>query len=206
VKNNSSEPAGIRKIRPSGRKNLIPPEDILLQSRLDKKKKGNSVGMIVIKQNASPSHAPFTATSLSKISSKIPKMAAAAGSADFDRFISITSKEPMRAGFISSHPAHKMTQRGAHMKRRRWIERIADVTDLQGEVFPGQPVVELLGDGRVLIEGHGGVTEYGKERIRVTMSYGCLCVCGYGLELARMCGMQLIITGRIDNISLIRRD
>lgn len=92
------------------------------------------------------------------------------------------------------------------MKRRRWIERIADVTDLQGEVFPGQPVVELLGDGRVLIEGHSGVTEYGKERIRVTMSYGCLCVCGYGLELARMCGMQLIITGRIDNISLIRRD
>lgn len=92
------------------------------------------------------------------------------------------------------------------MKQRRgWIERLADSTDLQGEALPGQPLVELLADRRVLIEHHGGVTEYGREKIQVKVRYGYVCVCGGCLELARMTAEQLVITGRIDTISLIRR-
>lgn len=91
------------------------------------------------------------------------------------------------------------------MKQRRWMERMADTADLQGEPFPGQPLVEIFGERRVLIEHHAGVTEYGREKIQVKMCYGCLCVCGSGLELARMSAEQLIITGRIDSISMIRR-
>lgn len=92
------------------------------------------------------------------------------------------------------------------MKQRKgWIERLADTTDLQGEAFPGQPLVELFGERRVLIEHHCGVTEYGRERIQVRMKYGYLTVCGSCLELARMTGEQLVITGRIDSINLIRR-
>lgn len=91
------------------------------------------------------------------------------------------------------------------VKRRGWIERLADSTDLQGEAFPGQPLVELYGDRRVLIEHHGGVTEYGREKIQVKVRYGYLCVCGGGLELACMTAEQLVITGRIDSVSIIRR-
>lgn len=92
------------------------------------------------------------------------------------------------------------------MKQRRgWIERLADTADLQGEAFPGQPLVELYGDRRVLIEHHGGVTEYGREKIQIKMKYGYLCVCGGCLELARMTAEQLVITGRIDSVALIRR-
>lgn len=91
------------------------------------------------------------------------------------------------------------------MKGRRWMERIADTTDLQGEAFPGQPLVEIFGEHRVLIEHHGGVTEYGREKIQVKMRYGCLCISGGGLELARMSAEQLIISGRIDSVSIIRR-
>lgn len=87
----------------------------------------------------------------------------------------------------------------------KWMEKLADRADLQGEVLPGQPLVELFGDGRVLIEHHGGITEYGREKIQVKMRYGCLCVCGKGLELARMNAQQLIISGRIDSVSIIRR-
>ncbi len=91
------------------------------------------------------------------------------------------------------------------VKRRGWIERLADSTDLQGEAFPGQPLVELYGDRRVLIEHHGGVTEYGREKIQVKVRYGYLCVCGGCLELACMTAEQLVITGRIDSVSIIRR-
>ncbi len=92
------------------------------------------------------------------------------------------------------------------MKQRRlWMERLADTADLQGEAFPGQPLVEVYGDRRVLIEHHGGVTEYGREKIQVKVRYGALCICGGCLELARMTAEQLVITGRIDSVTLIRR-
>lgn len=90
-------------------------------------------------------------------------------------------------------------------KRRGWIERLAESADLQGEAFPGQTLVELYGDRRVLIEHHGGVTEYGREKIQVKVRYGYICVCGGCLELARMTAEQLVITGRIDSVCLCRR-
>lgn len=91
------------------------------------------------------------------------------------------------------------------MNRRGWVDRLAGAADLQGEALPGQSVVELLGDGRVLVERHCGVTEYGRERIQVRMKYGSLCIQGCGLELASMSSEQLVITGRIDGVHLIRR-
>ena len=91
------------------------------------------------------------------------------------------------------------------MERNRWSNRLVGATDLEGEVLPGQAVVELLGDCRVLVEHHCGVTEYGREQIRVRMKYGFLCIQGHGLELVRMCADQLVITGRIDGVQVIRR-
>lgn len=86
-----------------------------------------------------------------------------------------------------------------------WIQHLADRTDLETESLPGQPVVEIAGDRRVLIERHRGVIEYGPERIRVRVSYGSLCVSGCGLELVRMSHQQLVIAGRIDSVCLERR-
>ena len=90
-------------------------------------------------------------------------------------------------------------------RRRGFLERVAEGADLPGEAMPGQPLVELAGDRRVLIENHNGVTEYGRERISVRVRYGQLVVCGCGLELARMTKEQLVIIGRIDGVTLHRR-
>lgn len=91
------------------------------------------------------------------------------------------------------------------MDRRNWADRIACVADIQEEAIPGQTVVELFGDKRVLIEHHQGVTEYGRDHIGVRVRYGSLCIRGKGLELARMRSDQLVITGCIDSVELIRR-
>ncbi len=82
--------------------------------------------------------------------------------------------------------------------------RILDRLDLPDEPTPGKPVVEIAGTERVLIEHHYGVTEYGRCRIRVKVSYGAVCVSGDRLELKRMTRDQLIISGKIDCVALER--
>ena len=78
--------------------------------------------------------------------------------------------------------------------------------ELPGESLPGQVLVEILGDNRVLIEHHRGVCEYSQERIGVNAKFGIVVVYGSQLELRSMTRAQLIITGKIDGISLKRRD
>jgi len=86
-----------------------------------------------------------------------------------------------------------------------WQDFLADQADLPGEAGSVQPLVELAGDRRVLMEHHQGVVQFGRERICVKVKYGVVSVEGCGLELARMSRDQLIIRGRIDRISLNRR-
>lgn len=68
-----------------------------------------------------------------------------------------------------------------------------------------QPLLELWGDRRLLIENHGGVLEYGLEKIQVKVSYGVVCICGEHLRLCTMSDQQLVIQGRIHSIQLMRR-
>ena len=85
------------------------------------------------------------------------------------------------------------------------LDRLAAQADLPDAVFPGQPLLEVLGDRRVLIENHKGVLEYSCERIAIRMCYGQVIVCGSGLEIARMSKEQLVIQGRIETLTLCRR-
>lgn len=86
-----------------------------------------------------------------------------------------------------------------------WLQHLVDTTELEMEPVPGLPIVELAGDRRVLIERHGGVIEYGPERIRIRVSYGTVCITGCGLELVRMTHQQLVISGRVDSVCIQRR-
>lgn len=90
-------------------------------------------------------------------------------------------------------------------RTRNWVQRIADSADLSAEPLPGVPVVELAGDRRVLIEQHRGVTGYSREEIRVKVTYGQVCVHGRCLELKHMTREQLVISGWIDCVKLLRR-
>ena len=90
-------------------------------------------------------------------------------------------------------------------KRRFILERLSDGGLLPMDSFPGNPIVEIAGDKRVLIENHMGVKAYGREKITVSVTYGSLSVCGCNLELLKMTREQLVIQGRIDAIMLQRR-
>lgn len=64
------------------------------------------------------------------------------------------------------------------------------------------PLVELVGQNRVLIENHQGVLAYSTDEIQIKVSYGCVIVKGTKLQLLEMSKMQLVICGRIDSIQL----
>lgn len=88
--------------------------------------------------------------------------------------------------------------------RSSLFRKLLDETDLCEESVPRQPVVELLGDNRVLVENHKGVIQYSTERIQARVNFGTVCVMGCNLRLRFMSGQKLVIVGRIDGIELLR--
>ena len=68
-----------------------------------------------------------------------------------------------------------------------------------------QPVVELVGQSRVLIENHQGVLAYSTEEIQIKVCYGCVIIAGKDLQLMEMSRIKLAICGRIDCLQLFGR-
>lgn len=88
--------------------------------------------------------------------------------------------------------------------RRNLLRKLTVESELNTLPLPGIPLVELAGDERVLVEYHQGITEYSDERICVLVKYGYICVCGKGLALSSMTSQQLVITGKINSVSILR--
>ena len=90
------------------------------------------------------------------------------------------------------------------MRGKGMLDRLADVTAWSETPLPGQTLLELLDDRRILIEHHSGVTEYTQEKIQVRVDYGSLCIAGTELRLTKMSPDQLVINGRIISVTLTR--
>ena len=89
-------------------------------------------------------------------------------------------------------------------KKPSWTQRLSQSLQMEEESLPRQPILELCGDSRVLIENHAGITEYGPERIQVQVRFGAVAVVGTDLRLCKMGEHQLVIRGRIEEICVIR--
>ncbi len=168
--------------------------------------KGNSDGMTMRRHRSIPSTAPFCAVLESMININIAVAIIIKDQVRFCNLKTITSEESMRRQAKLKQACHRMLERGDRMRpKNKLADRIVLGADLPGEHLPGVPVIEISGEGRVLIENHKGVTAYGCKEICVGVRFGMICVCGGNLELARITKHQLVITGRIDSVSLQRR-
>ena len=87
----------------------------------------------------------------------------------------------------------------------RWIRQAVDHAELMDEVLPGQTVVEVIGEGRVLIEGHKGILSYDDCEICVKVCYGVVRITGCNLKLTIMSGYKLVITGVVQHIDFLQR-
>ena len=73
------------------------------------------------------------------------------------------------------------------------------------EVSAKLPLVEIAGTKRVLVENHQGVIGYSPEEIQIKVTYGVLSVMGCGLSFMQISRDQLVISGQINGIILLRR-
>lgn len=73
------------------------------------------------------------------------------------------------------------------------------------ESITKRPLVEIVGQNRVLIENHGGVIGYSNDEIQVKVSYGRISVEGSILKFMQISKEQLVITGKISTITLYGR-
>lgn len=84
-------------------------------------------------------------------------------------------------------------------------ERIVRAGDTAKNTVSPQPLVELAGNRRVLIEHHCGITEYGTEKITVKVKSGSICIVGSNLSLMYMSDEKIVITGIVYEIRLDER-
>lgn len=64
------------------------------------------------------------------------------------------------------------------------------------------PLIEIIGNRRILIENHRGITEYSCERITVKKQGGSISIIGESLQLAAITNERVIITGDISGVEL----
>lgn len=92
-----------------------------------------------------------------------------------------------------------MGQKPRHI---RFLERTAEVFDLPADAVAGLPRLELVGDGELRVENHKGILAYGREEIHVSGGVYLIKIVGRDLELRAMTGLELLITGKISQITL----
>ena len=80
------------------------------------------------------------------------------------------------------------------------MERAAETFDLPADALAGLP--KLVGDGELRVENHKGILAYGQEEIHVSGGVFLIKIAGQGLELRAMTGIELLITGKISQITL----
>lgn len=88
-------------------------------------------------------------------------------------------------------------------RRSRFLERTAEMFDLPADALAGLPKLELVGDGELRLENHRGILAYGREEIHVSGGGWVIKIAGEGLELRAMTGLELLITGKIKQITLV---
>ena len=87
-------------------------------------------------------------------------------------------------------------------RRAGFLEKTAELLDLPADALAGLPRLELTGDGELRMENHKGILAYGPEEIHVSGGIYLVKISGKGLELRAMTGVELLITGKIDQILL----
>ena len=79
------------------------------------------------------------------------------------------------------------------MKESHGIDTLFMRADLPRESKVGTPLIEVVGNNRVIIENQIGVSDYSENSILVKVSEGTICVEGNDLVLRIMTEKQLPI-------------
>lgn len=90
-----------------------------------------------------------------------------------------------------------------------WREQIRQAVtemDVPAYAFMDVPRIEMTGSGRLLMERHHGIVEYGEQRIRIAARGMTVCITGRRLQLQAMTHGEISVTGDIEAVQLNKEE
>lgn len=82
--------------------------------------------------------------------------------------------------------------------------RLPELFNIPEMTLPGEPIIEVYGDRRVLVEGCCAVLQYAGNCIKLRNPSTIICVVGSDLHMVEISSSQTVITGKVENISICR--
>ena len=84
------------------------------------------------------------------------------------------------------------------------LGHLLDATNLESDLMPGLPILELFGTSRLLIENHISVVEYSNSMICIKMPDAYVKISGKELLLSKLAAESLVVTGDIDQLTFLK--
>ena len=78
--------------------------------------------------------------------------------------------------------------------------RITTTFELPLDIMLDLPLINLIGDEKLVISNHKGIVEYVKEQVRVKTSIGIVKVQGCGLVMKEISDENIVIMGKINAV------
>lgn len=72
-------------------------------------------------------------------------------------------------------------------------------------ICPKKPLTEIWGFHRILIENYCKIIDYQENLIEIAVSVGSIVISGQQMQILQITSEKLIITGSIENVSMIRK-
>ena len=77
------------------------------------------------------------------------------------------------------------------------LKKATDLLDIPGEMITGMPIIEISGMGKIRIENHRGLLEYGSDKIEINGGKAVIRITGSGMKIKAMNADVLVISGDI---------
>ncbi len=91
------------------------------------------------------------------------------------------------------------------MKGNEIFDRLSMSFDLPSESLPGQSVLEMIDNSRLIVENHCGLIKYTTNDICVRVKFGNIVVRGAKLRIVKMTDHTIVICGCIESVEMQRR-
>lgn len=161
--------------------------------------RGNKVGMMTCMHCSIPSMAPavvFLLLIISKRNHKKHKL----GFKYFLNFTHSIHNEYMKTCKITN--IYYSKRRDDMKVDRDFLPEKFHILQPNGQILLKNPLIEILGDHRVLVENHRGLVGYTDDQIIIRVNNGYVFVKGISLKLRLMSKEKLVICGKIHAVLL----
>lgn len=87
-------------------------------------------------------------------------------------------------------------------KQNRGKRKIDKWLEMPTEIVSNEPKITIVGFNEMLIENYKGILEYEEIYIRISTHIGIININGFNLNLEQMTGDDILVTGKIDSMTL----